>query len=471
MPKKTLFWFRQDLRIADNPGLHEAAIRGQVLAVYIFDDSHNDFKLGNASRWWLHHSLQQLNKTLHHALNIYQGDSLKIIQKLIKEHEIDTVYWNNCYEPWRVKNDTAIKLALTKAGVDCKTFNASLLWEPWTTTKEDKTPYKVFTPFYKKASLHSEQPRTLLSAPQKLQLIKDSSSEHITALQLLSRIKDPTNLKKYWTTGEDAAQTQWNNFVTHGLSDYQEGRNFPAQAHVSRMSPYLHFGEISPHQLRHSLHSKSLKGKILHKNIDCFLKELGWREFSYHLLYHFPNLPKKNFQEKFDNFPWLTNNKHLEAWQQGQTGYPIVDAGMRELLQTGYMHNRVRMIVGSFLVKNLLLHWHHGEDWFWQHLVDADLANNSASWQWVAGSGADAAPYFRIFNPVTQGKNFDPEGLYTKQFVPELTKMPISHLFRPWEATPAILSAAGVILGKNYPRPIVDLTDSRKRALAAFKAL
>ena len=273
-------------------------------------------------------------------------------------------------------------------------------------------------------------------------------------------------MEPHWHIGEDHAQDRLQEFVDHGLKDYKEGRNFPAQQNVSRLSPHLHFGEISPNQAWYAAKQKG-KGQ----NMDHFLSELGWREFSYSLLYHFPKLPRKNLQAKFDKFPWRNDKRLLRRWQQGQTGYPIVDAGMRELWQTGYMHNRVRMIVGSFLVKNLLLHWHHGERWFWDCLVDADLANNSASWQWIAGCGADAAPYFRIFNPVTQGQKFDAAGEYTRHFVPELKDLPDKFLFNPWQAPPGVLNEAGVTLGKTYPEPVVDLKLSRERALQAFASL
>ena len=274
-----------------------------------------------------------------------------------------------------------------------------------------------------------------------------------------------------WIIGEDGAQDVLATFIQKPLENYKEGRNVPAKKNVSRLSPYLHFGEISPNQAWYAAKNRGFVSASLGNNVDCFLSELGWREFSHSLLYNFPDLPRKNFQSKFDSFPWRNNQKLLTAWQQGQTGYPIIDAGMRELLQTGYMHNRVRMIVGSFLVKNLLLHWHHGADWFWDRLVDADLANNSASWQWIAGSGADAAPYFRIFNPVTQGEKFDTDGVYTKRFLPELAALPSKYLFSPWEVKEPILREAGVILGKTYPWPIIDLKASRSNALEAFKSL
>ena len=473
MNKKNLFWFRQDLRLFDNPGLYEAYKTGNVMPIYILDeDRKNNFKIGGASSWWLYNSLSKLNKKLDNKLNVYKGNSKDIILKLIKEHHIDAVYWNRCYEPFRVKDDFAIKHELKKAEISCKSFNASLLWEPWETLKSDGTPYKLFTPFYKKGYLYNKPTNEPLPITEKVTFIKDqSNSTSIETLKLLSATKSYSSIESSWIVGEDAAHEKFKDFLSNGLHNYKEGRNFPSKKNTSRLSPHLHFGEISPHYIWHTLRSKNTNKQFCSDDLEHFLKELGWREFSYYLLYHFQNLPDQNFQKKFDTFTWQTDNILLKKWQKGQTGYPIVDAGMRELWQTGYMHNRLRMIVGSFLVKNLLLHWHYGEKWFWDCLVDADLANNSASWQWVAGSGADAAPYFRIFNPVTQGEKFDPDGSYTKRFIPELRNMPVSYLFKPWEAPEPVLKEAGVILGQTYPRPIVDLVNSRKRALKAFSDL
>ena len=270
----------------------------------------------------------------------------------------------------------------------------------------------------------------------------------------------------HWQIGEEGAYKRFQTFIKEGLSSYKEGRNIPSEPFVSRLSPHLRWGEISPNQLWYLVRNIGDDS-----NIDHFCSELGWREFSYSQLFHNPDLPRKNLQAKFDGFPWAENDDYLRAWQTGQTGVPMVDAGMRELWQTGYMHNRVRMIVGSYLVKNLRLHWHHGERWFWDTLVDADLANNSASWQWIAGCGADAAPYFRIFNPVTQGQKFDPQGHYIRQYIPEIAGLPNKYLFSPWEAPAEVLQAAGIKLDSTYPSPIVNLKQSREAALEAFKSL
>ncbi|MBP6104033.1 MAG: deoxyribodipyrimidine photo-lyase [Gammaproteobacteria bacterium] len=471
--KKTLVWFRQDLRLVDNPALHAALEQGSILAIYILEEKKQDyFSMGSASRWWLHHSLSKLHQSLNNQLNVYIGNAQTIILKLIEAYKIEAVYWNRCYEPWRISEDTSIKSCLKKINIDCKSFNASLLFEPWEILKSDGMPYKVFTPFYQRGCLNAPSPRTPLGKPKKLDCIVDRCNTlSIETLNLLPTIPWHESLEAHWTVGEKAAHKRFKDFLQKGLNHYQEGRNFPARSNVSRLSPHLHFGEISPHVLWHTAQMEKMNAKTPLHDIEHFVRQLVWREFSYYLLYHFPELPYKNFQRKFDRFPWQNDTSLLKSWQKGQTGYPIVDAGMRELWQTGTMHNRVRMIVGSFLVKNLNLDWRHGAAWFWDCLVDADLANNSAGWQWIAGSGADAAPYFRIFNPITQGEKFDLEGIYTKRFVPELAKLPIKYLFEPWSAPSTVLKEAGIILGETYPKPIVDLQRSRKSALEAFASL
>ena len=464
-----IHWFRQDLRLSDNPSLDSAAQYETLIPIYILDEVNSgEFKMGAASKWWLHQSLTKLNERLDGKLLVYQGNPHEILNKLIEEQEVSYVTWNRCYEPWRVDRDKEIKRNFEDKNVDVESFSASLLWEPWTISKDDGTPYRVFTPFYKKGCLNSEEPRLPAGKVDLSNLYsEDLSSGSITDLNLLPTIKWYKSFEEEWNPGEIGAEQNLNSFLDSGLLNYKEGRNFPSQEFVSRLSPHLHFGEISPNEVWYRAKTKEgISG--IEKSLAHFHSELGWREFSYYLLYHFPDLPNKNFQEKFDIFPWQENEEFLALWQKGNTGYPIVDAGMRELWQTGYMHNRLRMIVGSFLVKNLLIDWRFGERWFWDCLVDADLASNSASWQWVAGSGADAAPYFRIFNPITQGLKFDPEGEYTKKYVPELRDLPNKYLFSPWEAPENILADAGIELGKNYPKPMVDLKLSRETALEAF---
>lgn len=466
-----IFWFRRDLRLSDNPGLQFAATHYNVMPIFILDDeTPGDFKLGAASRWWLHHSLKQLNLSLGGKLSFYKGEAKSVIEGVIKRNSIKAVYWNRCYEPYQIKQDKEIASWLKVNGVESKSFNASLLWEPWEVLKPDATPYKVFTPFYRKGCLlTASPPRLPVKDVIDAVYVKDEGHQiSLDDFQLIPSVKWYEEMEGQWQPGEIGAKKRFSGFLNNGLVNYKEGRNYPYLPNTSKLSPHLRFGEISPNEVWHG----AIKaGKQVPKDLDHFLSELGWREFSYYLLYHFPDLPTANFQSKFDQFPWEDNKEMLRVWQKGRTGYPIIDAGMRELWQTGYMHNRVRMIVGSFLVKNLLIHWKRGERWFWDCLLDADIANNSASWQWVAGSGADAAPYFRIFNPVTQAQKFDPDGKYIKKFIPELAQLPTKYLFEPWKAPSFVLNSARVTLGENYPKPIVDLAISHKRALSAFAYL
>ncbi len=468
-----IFWFRQDLRLADNPGLSAAIASGApLLPVYILDDEDaGEWAMGAASRWWLHQSLDSLGKSLDGRLQLFRGKAHEIIAELVQETGASGVYWNRCYEPWRIRRDRDIKAALRDQGMVAESHNGSLLFEPQSVTKNDGTPYRVFTPFYKKVCLEGAPPPR---QPKRASPVKAFSNAArgigLEALGLLPDIAWYESIAAAWTPGEQGARRRLKKFLKDGIVDYKEGRNRPDKHYVSRLSPHLHFGEISPHTVWYAAKDR-VQNKALKQNVEHFLSELGWREFSYYILYHFPDLPRENLQRKFNRFSWRKDKKSLRRWQQGRTGYPIVDAGMRELWQTGYMHNRVRMIVASFLVKNLLLHWHQGEDWFWDTLVDADLANNSASWQWVAGSGADAAPYFRIFNTGTQGRKFDPDGDYVRQYVPELAALPDKYLHSPWEAPDEVLEEADIRLGETYPEPMVDLKASRERALEAFKGL
>lgn len=475
-----IVWFRQDLRLGDNPALIAAVESGaQIIPLYILDDGNaGEWRMGGASRVWLHHSLAALNQSLNNTMVFLKGDAKTLLPAFMKETGANAIYWNRCYEPWRIRRDKAIKDDLKSHGIEAQSFNGSLLWEPWDVLKDDGTPYKVFTPFYRKGCLGQSPPREPLPPPHPLHCAQPSFLDGqrigvagIDALNLLPQSPDPRwdiDMTQGWNIGEAGAHQRLNAFLSDGLKNYKEGRNIPAGHNVSRLSPHLHFGEVSPNQVWYAAKAAGM-AQGLEKDLDHFLSELGWREFSHSLLYHYPTLPRHNLQGRFDAFPWQDNAAMLRAWQKGQTGYPIVDAAMRELWQTGYMHNRTRMIVGSFLVKNLLLHWHHGEDWFWDCLFDADLANNAASWQWVAGCGADAAPYFRIFNPITQGEKFDPNGVYVRKFVPELKNMPNDFIHKPWEASPLILKAAGVTLGTTYPHPIVDHASAREKALAAFE--
>lgn len=462
---KAIFWFRNDLRLHDNPGLMAAIEVGQVLPIFILDPR---FNLGSVSRCWLHHSLDSLNNSLHHVLNLYKGDSEEVICSLIAKFEITHVFWNRVYEPDQIKRDASLKSLLKSKGVICKSYNASLLVEPWDNLKQDDTPYKVFTPFCRTLLSKSRNFRLPLATPSGIKYIKDGEARILDELELLPKHDWHHKLMKNWQVGEVAAHQALKNFLEDGLSGYAQARDYPSLNAVSKLSPRLHFGEISPIQIWQAIDHQSLQtGKTYPK----FITELCWREFSYYLLYHYPDLPTHNFNKKFDRFTWHNNSKYLRAWQKGKTGFPIIDAGMRELWETGFMHNRVRMIVASFLVKNLLVDWRVGASWFWDCLVDADLASNSASWQWVAGSGADAAPYFRIFNPVLQGEKFDAQGDYVKKYVPELYKLPAQYIHKPWLAPDHVLDLANVTLGKNYPLPIVDLAETRNQALAIYRNL
>ena len=472
MEEICIMWFRQDLRLNDNPAIIEANNSGlKILPVYILDDiNSSNWKIGSASRWWLNESLKKLNDSLNHNLCFMSGDSVKCLNNLISTYNVKSIYFNKCYEPWRIQSDEKIINFLSNKDINTFQLNGSLLFEPESTVKEDGTPYKVFTPFYRKGCLqNSPEPRIPLEKPKNIKFLKHVELQ-LEELELLPKKNWYKDFKDDWSPGENGAREKLNQFLQLGIHNYKDGRNFPSKKNVSRLSPHLHHGEISPNTVWYEVKEKA-ETMDSYRDGDHYLSELGWREFSYNLLYFFPYLPKENLQKKFDNFPWEENNESLIKWQKGETGYPIVDAGMRELWKTGYLHNRVRMIVGSFLVKNLLLHWHHGQEWFWETLVDADLANNSASWQWVSGSGADAAPYFRIFNPVTQGEKFDPNGEYIKHYIPELKNLNGKFLYAPWEAPESVLEAAGIELGKNYPKPIVDLKLSREKALAAFEEL
>jgi deoxyribodipyrimidine photo-lyase len=471
--RPVIVWFRQDLRLADNPALHAAARTGAaILPIYILSDADStEWHMGQASRWWLHHSLQSLSRSLDDHLVLLRGDAGPVLQKLVTEVDASAIYWNRLYEPDHIARDSAIRKSLLENSVAVKSFNGSLLFDPMSTMKPDGTPYRVFTPFYRRGCLeNSAPPRQPLAKPESLDFYPYEKGLALSEQGLLPQVAWYREIESLWTPGEPAAHERLREFLASGIEHYDEGRNRPDQTYVSRLSPHLHFGEISPNQAWYAIATDG-SAQGLSASADRFLSELGWREFSYNLLYNVPTLPTQNLQKKFDRFPWRDDATALERWQRGSTGYPIVDAGMRELWRTGYMHNRVRMIVGSFLVKNLLLHWHHGARWFWDTLLDADLASNSASWQWIAGCGADAAPYFRIFNPVTQGKKFDPDGHYVRHFVPELELLPTKYIHCPWEAPDDIAHEAKLVLGENYPRPIVDLKASRERALAAFQSL
>ncbi len=456
-----IHWFRNDLRLLDNPALHLAQ-DAEVLALYILDPAELS-QMGEASKVWLCQSLDALNTSLNGRLCIQSGVPAKVLPKLLGDYQASHVSWTRRYDPQGMATDIALKSLLAEQGVQAKSVNGSLLWEPWQVHKPDGTPYRVFTPFFQRGCQHAPEPRIPLPKAACQWLTPETRNADHHEL-LMPKQSWPQQVLAGWTPGEIGAQAQWESFIDDGLADYKQGRDFPAKTATSRVAPHLRFGEVSPNQLWYALGPSTI-------NSQHYRRELAWREFSYHLLYQHPDLIAENLNPKFNEFPWQNDGCSLTRWQTGTTGIPIVDAGMRELWQTGYMHNRVRMIVASFLVKNLMMDWREGAAWFQDTLFDHDIANNTASWQWVAGCGADAAPYFRIFNPVTQGKKFDGTGVYTRRYLPELAALPDKHLFAPWEAPAHVLEQAKVTLGETYPHPIVDLKESRLRALDAFASL
>ncbi len=474
----TLVWFRQDLRLTDNLALQAAIARGgPVIPVFILDDT-IDWKPGGASRWWLRHSLTQLQASLATTgsrLILRQGASADVLDALIAETGAGGVYWNRLYEPAAIRRDIAIKASLRNRGVEARSFNSALLVEPGDILTATGAPYRVYTPFWRVCSAMAPF-GTPVAAPASIPAPTAWPSSHpMEAMGLGPSGPDWSGgLVARWQPGESAAQKCLAEFVRNGLGYYKTRRNRPDIAGTASLSPYLHWGEIGPRQVWHAVSQRLASGDLECREgqAEVFLKELVWREFSYHLLFHFPTLPDTPLNPRFAAFPWIDDHAAaLRAWQRGETGYPIVDAGMRQLWQTGWMHNRVRMVVASFLTKHLLVPWQAGAAWFWDTLVDADLASNSASWQWVAGCGADAAPYFRIFNPVLQGQKFDPLGAYVGRWLPELDRLPESLIHCPWQASPAALANAGVRLGSNYPAPIVDHQIARRRALDAYQQI
>lgn len=472
-PSPVIVWFRQDLRLRDNPALCQAAKeKAPILFLMILDHNDEAWSMGSASRWWLHQSLQRLDEALQKKYQAHLvcrvGDPAAVLSEIIQKTNAKAVYCNRCYEPYALKRDQQIEKSLLQKGIGFHIYNGALLQDPKTFLNQSQQYYRVFTPFWR--ALKKQPIRDLYPMPTTINPFTTLLGQPVDALGLLSEHDWYQKLSDHWVPGEAAAKDRLQQFLTQRLDHYALTRNRADKEGTSRLSPYLHFGEISPVQIWHATLAMQDRGKHLDSEIEVFLSELAWREFSTHLLTHFPDLPHQAFKPAFAAFPWKKNKAYLKAWQTGLTGYPMVDAGMRELWDTGWMHNRVRMIAASFLIKHLMQPWQEGEAWFWDTLVDADLANNAASWQWVAGSGADAAPYFRIFNPVLQGKKFDPDGEYIKKWIPELEALPVKYIHAPWEAPQDILQAAGIRLGKTYPYPIVEHAQARNEALAAYKA-
>ncbi|ARN80418.1 cryptochrome/photolyase family protein [Methylocystis bryophila] len=462
-----IVWFRDDLRLSDNPALSEAAASGAPLvALYVLDDAAmGEWRLGAASRWWLHYSLASLEADLAARgvpLVLRRGSSELALFSLLGETKAQSVYWNRLYEPWAVRRDGEIKARLGAEGVKARSFNASLLFEPASLRTAQGEPYRVFTPFWR-ACLAQPSPEPPLPAPARLRGAPAPASESLEDWGLLPTKPDwAGGLREAWKPGESEAKAKLSDFARKRAAKYGKTRDALGEDGVSRLSPHLHFGEVSPREIWWAV--KSEAGSAA----DAYLRQLGWREFSRHLLFANPQLPENPLDKSFARFPWRKDSAGLSAWRKGRTGYPLVDAGMRELWRTGYMHNRARLVAASFLIKHLLIDWREGEAWFWDTLVDADLANNAASWQWIAGCGADAAPYFRVFNPTLQGEKLDPAGAYVRRFVPELAKLDAKWIHRPWAAPATVLESAGVRLGETYPFPIVDHASARARALAAY---
>ncbi|MEO1237096.1 MAG: deoxyribodipyrimidine photo-lyase [Planctomycetota bacterium] len=478
----TIVWFRQDLRLADNPALSAAADRGgPVIPVYVWaPDEEGDWAPGGAQRWWLHHSLKSLADSLESLgsrLILREGPTRDALDDLVTKTGADAVYWNRRYEPAVMERDKSIKSWLRNdRGVTANSFNSNLLFEPWQVQTQSGGPYKVYTPFWRMTQKMPE-PDAPIAAPDKL-TAPDSwpQSAKLDTLGLEPTRGWKDGLAAVWTPGEAEVRKRLDAFLDGPITDYQDERNFPDREGTSRLSPHLHHGEIGPRQAyqaarRYMTDGRRNLSKDDKKQVETFIKEIYWREFAYHVLYHYPDTPHEPLQEKFSKFPWEQDADQLKRWQKGQTGYPIVDAGMRQLYATGWMHNRVRMIVASFLVKDLLISWEEGAAWFWDTLVDADLASNTLGWQWAGGCGADAAPYFRIFNPVLQGEKFDKDGGYVREWVPEIAELPNKWLHRPWEASESVLKQAGVVLGKTYPEPVVDHKQARESALSALGAI
>ena len=473
----SIVWFRNDLRLSGNPALAAAVDRGgAVVPVFIWaPEEEGNWRSGAASNWWLNRSLASLGTELEKRgsrLIIRRGPTDQALNELLTETGAGSVLWNRRYEPTAVERDSKLKTNLKDRGIAAESFHGSLLFEPSQIRNGSGQPFRVFSAFWRTclttplAPPSKDAPRRLLSPdnwPRSLE---------VSELGLEPAAGWADGLSEAWQPGESGAKYQLKLFQKDAIEEYPSGRDQPGVVGTSRLSPHLHFGEISPGQVWRAVVCMMTDGAIgNHSACNAYLRQICWREFAYHLLCHHPESPEQALRPEFAAFPWKTDQRTLRAWTQGKTGYPLVDAGMRELWHTGWMHNRVRMVVASFLVKHLLIGWQEGAAWFWDTLVDADLANNTLGWQWVAGCGADAAPYFRIFNPVIQGEKFDPSGAYVRRWVPELAGMPDEWIHKPWKAPATILSKAGVEFGKTYPAPIVDHDAARKRALAALQTI
>ncbi|MFA6600185.1 MAG: deoxyribodipyrimidine photo-lyase [Candidatus Omnitrophota bacterium] len=462
-----IVWFRRDLRLDDQPALAAAARESRaVIPVFIWSPEDEGLSAcGAASRWWLHHALRDFQALLGRRglkLTIRRGAALEELRQLLGQTGAAAVYWNRLVDPALTERDRQIEQSLRDAGVAIHIENGNLLFDPWQLLRGDGRPYKVFTPFWKNLQSREES-RGFLRLAALRGPSRWPKTLTVDSLGLLPKTDWAKTMRRVWNPGPSGAHKLMRSFMKDPVTAYRARRDLPAEAGTSRLSPHLHFGEISVRRI----FAEAEK----HPYAQTWIRQLAWREFAHHLLYYFPHTPEKPMRPEYANFPWREDPAGLRAWQEGKTGYPLVDAGMRELWATGWMHNRVRMIAASFLVKHLLIRWQEGAAWFWNTLVDADLANNTMGWQWVTGCGADAAPYFRIFNPVLQGEKFDPQGDYVRRWVPELSRMSPKWIHRPWEAPAGVLAEAGLRLGKDYPEPVVDHTAARRRALLAFSRM
>ncbi len=474
----SIMWFRQDLRLHDNLAWQEVCqAQVPVVAIFILPEHKIATEgFGEASCWWLHHSLSTLEAQLKQkkiSLLYYKGKEDAVFKELIQTYHVKNIFWNRLYDPKAIKRDTDLKNYFKSENINVKSFNASLLAEPWDIKSQKETAYKVFTPFWKNLCQNMTKEfdlDTIKSTPIGLSV---ETNLKLQDLNLLPKLKWDDGFYKKWQPGEAHALKQLDKFMEDTLQNYEDGRDYPYDSGTSLLSPHLHFGEISPRLIWNKMYEKSLlmQDSQDKKAVDKYMSEIGWREFAYHLMYHFPNTLEQPLQEKFKAFPWHNDKENFRKWCKGMTGIPIVDAGMRELWHTGWMHNRVRMIVSSFLTKNLLIDWRWGARWFMDTLVDADMASNTLGWQWTAGCGADAAPYYRIFNPILQSEKFDAEGNYIRLWIPELKNLPSKWIHKPSEMPQSLCQELKFEIGKNYPRPMVDLGETRRRALSIFEEL
>jgi deoxyribodipyrimidine photo-lyase len=470
MTKRAIIWVREDFRIENNEALAIATQKHEfVSALYIYNPKNFD-KKREAQKWWLSKSLENFNEDLKKfniALEIKLGDEIEILSSLKKEDDV-TVYWAKIYEPDVINKGKKIRDIFIKNEIQYKYFKGNILIEFQELTKDDGTPYKVFTPFWKKTEqLYISKGLTKIFKTKPKEKKINVFKETISIKEIFPKKNWYKKLDKYWNPSEQEAKKYLQELINNKIENYGDARDLPGVNGTSKLSPFLKFGQIHVE----TIWKKCQDIKIKKTGYRKYINELGWREFSHSLINYFPQMLKGNLRKDFDNFPWVKNDKFLRAWKVGMTGYPIVDAGMRELYETGWMHNRVRMIVASFLVKHLRIHWNEGEKHFKNCLVDYNEASNVAQWQWVAGCGADAAPYFRIFNPILQGEKFDKDGIYTKKWVPELKNVPNKFLYKPWELETKYQEQINVIVGVDYPKPIVDHAKARNAALDAFKTI